>query len=107
LDCRRCLTTWNIERHAPPPNEVSRAISESGWVAGCDICQEVCPWNKAPVWGDAGLWGGPSALHTKTAMELRLTPSQWKKRTASTALRRVRHDHWTSILDMASKGKSA
>jgi len=101
LDCRRCLTTWNIESHAPPPTVVSKAISESGWVAGCDVCQEVCPWNRAPTWGDAALWGGPSTLHSKTAQELRLTPSQWKKRTAGTALSRVRHSHWTSILGMA------
>jgi len=102
LDCRLCLTTWNIERNAPPPGEVSRAIAESGWVAGCDICQEVCPWNRSPAWGDPELWGGPATLHSKTATELRLTPSQWKKRTAGTALSRVRHAHWMSVLDMAS-----
>jgi epoxyqueuosine reductase len=107
LDCNRCLTTWNIERHAPPPSEVAKAISELGWVAGCDICQEACPWNRAPAWGDAGLWGGTAGLHSKTLIELRLTPSQWKKRTAGTALSRVSHGHWTSILDIASSGRSA
>ena len=105
LDCRLCLTTWNIERHTSPPNEVSKAISGSGWVAGCDICQEACPWNRAPAWGDPKLWGGHSTLHSKTATELRLTPNQWKKRTTGTALSRVRHAHWTSILDVATKEK--
>jgi epoxyqueuosine reductase len=107
LDSRLCLTTWNIERESSPPPIVARAISETGWVAGCDICQEVCPWNKAPKWGDPTLWGGPSCLHLKPAKELRTTSSKWVKITAGTALRRVRHRHWVSILDMASKNKKS
>jgi epoxyqueuosine reductase len=101
LDCRHCITTWTIERPAPMPIDVSNAISEYGWIAGCDICQEVCPWNRAPAWGDPRLWGGPSPLHVMPASELRLTSSQWKKQTAGTALRRVRHTHWMTNLDNA------
>jgi len=100
LDCRRCLTTWNIEREGNPRQEVSDAISKTGWVAGCDICQEVCPWNSSPTWGDPELWGSPFGLHTMHKAELRVTSSQWKKITNGTALRRVRFRHWTSNLDM-------
>jgi epoxyqueuosine reductase len=107
LDSRRCLTTWNIERESAPPPIVAKAISETGWVAGCDICQEACPWNNAPAWGDPMLWGGPSGLHSKLAKDLRPTSSKWKKITAGTALRRVRHRHWLSVLDMASKNKNS
>lgn len=45
VDARRCLTTWNVER----PNDKNADASEMlghKWVVGCDICQEVCPWNK-------------------------------------------------------------
>jgi len=43
LDARRCITHWTVETReafdeATPPSH--------GWVAGCDVCQEVCPWNK-------------------------------------------------------------
>jgi epoxyqueuosine reductase len=100
LDCSRCLSTWNIEREGPP-GDVAEAISRTNWVAGCDVCQEVCPWNSAPAWGDPDLWGGPSALHVRPAAELRMTPGQWKRTTAGTALRRVRHRHWNATLDMA------
>jgi len=105
LNCSRCLTTWNIEREGVPPECVSGAISKTGWAAGCDICQEVCPWNDSPVWGDPELWGNPSMLHTWPAEKLRVTPSQWKKITKGTALRRVRFRHWMANLGLAEKSK--
>lgn len=101
LDCRQCLTTWNIEREGRPENDISAAISDSGWVAGCDVCQEVCPWNTFPEWGDPEIWGGTASLHSKHAKELRVSTSQWKKYISGTALMRVRYRHWMSNLDMA------
>ncbi len=43
VDARRCLTTWNVESPLAPEAE---AFAGSGWAVGCDVCQEVCPWNK-------------------------------------------------------------
>ncbi len=45
VDSNRCIAYHTLESQAttlPPP------IAEhlEGWVAGCDICQEVCPWNQ-------------------------------------------------------------
>lgn len=43
LDARRCITYWNVEERG----ELTAATPDfHGWVAGCDVCQEVCPWNK-------------------------------------------------------------
>ena len=45
VDANRCLAYHTIENRAEtlPPEIASRA---EGWVAGCDICQDVCPWNQ-------------------------------------------------------------
>ncbi len=43
LDANRCIAHWTLEVPGEWPAE---APPLSGWVAGCDICQEVCPWNK-------------------------------------------------------------
>lgn len=46
VDSRKCLSYWTIEakHHIDIPQEISENMK--GWLFGCDICQEVCPWNK-------------------------------------------------------------
>lgn len=101
LDPKKCLTTYTIETEMEPPAEVLEAMARSRWVEGCDTCQEVCPWNRDPLWGDELLWGGESPLHTLPADALSVNGSQWKKFTRRTALRRVRHRHWLANLARA------
>lgn len=45
-DARKCLSYWTIEAKGEPPPEICAALGEHMY--GCDVCQEVCPWNSLP-----------------------------------------------------------
>ena len=41
-----CIAYHTIEnRDKTIPNKIEKNLG--GWVAGCDVCQDVCPWNKS------------------------------------------------------------
>jgi epoxyqueuosine reductase len=43
VDSNRCIAYWTIEHRGAIPEPRREGIGD--WIFGCDICQEVCPWN--------------------------------------------------------------
>jgi len=101
LDATRCISYATIEARGPVP-EAAR-VPQGAWAFGCDVCQEVCPWNRRErreVPPDAhGLRGrlAPRAEWRRPALRwlLELDEEAWRRATRRTALRRAR---WRGLL---------
>jgi epoxyqueuosine reductase len=97
LDATRCISYATIESRGPIPE--SMRADHGNWVFGCDVCQEVCPWNlreRRAVPGDAsGLRGriAPRAEWLRPSLQwiLDLDEERWREATRKTALRRTRY----------------
>ncbi|QDS99530.1 tRNA epoxyqueuosine(34) reductase QueG [Adhaeretor mobilis] len=44
LDASRCISYLTIEHRSAMPRELRAGIGD--WLFGCDVCQDVCPWNR-------------------------------------------------------------
>jgi epoxyqueuosine reductase len=97
LDATRCISYTTIE--ARGPIDAGLRADHEDWVFGCDVCQEVCPWNlrrrrEIPA-DDRGLRARlrPRSAWTQPSLRwiLDLGEEAWRAATKGTALRRSKH----------------
>jgi epoxyqueuosine reductase len=87
LDARRCISYLTIEHRGAIAEELRPGMGD--WLFGCDICQEVCPWNrKAPLSIDPAFAPRPELTGADAAALLSLTERDFRRQFGSTALSR-------------------
>ena len=105
VDSRRCIAFHTIENRDP---ELPQAISSKleGWVAGCDICQDVCPWNQQPLRSseDADLQPRPWLLNLQAEEALGWSDADWDTKLRASALRRLKPWMWRRNLRASRSG---
>lgn len=85
VDARKCLSFWNIEHRGPIPAELHKPMGN--WLLGCDICQEVCPWNAQSARQGRG---SPEVEYVDADELLALTHEQFEERFRGRAIERAR-----------------
>ncbi len=93
LDARKCTSYLTLEKRGEWDASSETATKKMGrWIAGCDICQEVCPYNRKPLrlpetWPDHSRDEALLTDWQKLAAEDETT---YRERAATSALSRIR-----------------
>lgn len=91
VDANRCIAYHTIENR---DEELPEAIASrlQGWVAGCDICQDVCPWNQrfACVTDVAEFQPYPDNIAPKLTELAEISDQDRDRRFPASALRRIK-----------------
>jgi epoxyqueuosine reductase len=89
LDSRKCISYMTIELRGGIPEEDRAGIGQH--LFGCDICQDVCPWNrKAPASSNPAFEAKEDLLWPVIDRLLELEEDAWKRMIRGTAMKRAK-----------------
>ncbi|MBW4519049.1 MAG: tRNA epoxyqueuosine(34) reductase QueG [Scytolyngbya sp. HA4215-MV1] len=91
VDANRCIAYHTIENRAETlPPQI--ATQMQGWVAGCDICQDVCPWNLrfAQETNVAEFQPYPWNINPRLEDLAEINQAEYDRRFVASALRRIK-----------------
>lgn len=93
LDASRCIAYLTIEHRGELPAEFHEQIGD--WVYGCDICQDVCPFNrKAPRGENSELVAELIPAYVPLLDLLRMRSGAYRRLTRGSAAARARRNMW-------------
>ena len=104
LDVRSCITYWTQSRH-PVPDHIRDNMHDT--LYGCDICQDVCPWNRGVEKrraDDAPVPGHASVLDWLTAPDEALDERYWR---LFIPRRKINFLRRNALIALASAGREA
>ena len=90
IDASRCISYLSIELKGPIPVDLRSQMDN--WVFGCDICQQVCPWNQrfARPGGGEKTSGRSQIANPDLIAELSLTPEQFNRKFKGSPVKRAK-----------------
>ncbi len=90
LDSNLCISHATIESRAPEISDEVAAKLE-GWLYGCDICQDVCPWNQmTPATNEARFEPREGNVNASLSQVLELTQDAYANRFRHSAMKRAK-----------------
>jgi len=88
-----CIAYHTIEsREKTIPKKIEKNLN--GWVAGCDICQDVCPWNKSVPYNDTLETTPNEWIKTLNFESLNWDEKTWKANLQRSTLKRIKPWMW-------------
>lgn len=88
LDATRCISYLTIELRSPIPADLREPMG--GWLFGCDVCQDVCPWNRKPSPGPIAFPRDPALEWLDPVELLEMDADEFRARFKNTSLWRAR-----------------
>jgi epoxyqueuosine reductase len=102
LDARRCLSYWNIEHRGAIDPWIEAKMDN--WIFGCDLCQEVCPWNRdAPRRTERRFDPRAENLGRPLDEWSGLTQEEFARRFRDSAVKRARYDGFARNIGIAGR----
>ena len=88
-----CIAYHTIEsREKTIPKKIKENLN--GWVAGCDICQDICPWNKSVPLNDIFETNPKEWIKNLNIESLNWDDKTWKENLRGTTLKRIKPWMW-------------
>jgi epoxyqueuosine reductase len=88
MDATRCISYLTIEHKGPIAADLMQGMGRQ--VFGCDICQDVCPWNrKAPIAVDTGLEPRPELVNPALEQLAALDEPEFERNFNGSPIRRA------------------